>query len=77
MLQLQCVLGAIKPLPVDVSIRIIYFVEDLTFATESLGPKYRDPIAIAFNRSGCVHSRKTNVARCKIGNVGINLTKNI
>lgn len=47
------------------------------FATESLGPKYRDPSAIALSSKGCVHSRKTNVARCRMGKVGMNRTKNM
>jgi hypothetical protein len=47
------------------------------FATESLGPRYNDPIAIAFRSKAWVHSRNTNVARCKMGNVGINRTKNM
>lgn len=47
------------------------------FAIASLGPRYRDPIAIAFNSSGCVQSLNTNVARCRTGNVGMNRTKNI
>ena len=47
------------------------------FATESLGPKYKEPIAMALRRRACVHSRKTKVARCKIGNVGMKRMKNI
>ena len=46
-------------------------------ATESFGPRYNDPNAIALRRRGCVHSRKTKVARCRTGNVGMNRTKNI
>ena len=45
--------------------------------TESFGPKYRDPRAIALRSSGWVHSRKTNVARWRMGNVGMNRTKNM
>lgn len=32
---------------------------------------------MALRSRGCVQSRKTNVDRCKTGNVGINRTKNI
>lgn len=34
-------------------------------------------MAIAFSNRGCVHSRKTKVARCRTGNVGMNRTKNM
>ena len=76
-LQLQYVLDAIKPRPKPVSVYKNVYLISFTLATESLGPRYNDPIAIAFSKSGCVHSRKTNVARCRIGNVGIKRTKNI
>lgn len=46
-------------------------------ATESLGPRYNDPIAIAFRRRACVDSLKTKVAWCRIGNVGIKRMKNM
>lgn len=47
------------------------------FAIESFGPRYKEPMAIAFSNRGCVHSRKTNVARCRIGKVGMKRTKNM
>jgi hypothetical protein len=34
-------------------------------------------MAMALRRSGWAQSRKTNVARWRTGNVGMNLTKNI
>ena len=49
----------------------------VTLTIESLGPRYKDPIAIAFKSNGCVHSRNTKVARCSTGNVGMNRQKNI
>jgi hypothetical protein len=49
----------------------------LTLAIASLGPRYSDPIAMAFNKRGCVHSRKTNVGRCRMGKVGTKRTKNM
>jgi hypothetical protein len=34
-------------------------------------------MAIALRRRAWVHSRKTKVARCKMGKVGMNRTKNM
>lgn len=48
-----------------------------TFAVESLGPQYREPIAMALSNNGWVQSRKIKVARCNMGNVGIKRTKNM
>lgn len=77
-LQLLCAPAAITPRP-GLTVSEILFLGSCrdTFAIESLGPKYKDPIAIAFSKRGWVHSRKTNVARCRIGKVGMKRTKNI
>jgi hypothetical protein len=45
--------------------------------TASEGPRYREPIAMALSSSGCVQSRKTNVARWRTGKVGMKRTKNM
>lgn len=79
MWQQQYVLTAIRPRPIIVSIgrKSLGHKISITFAIESLGPRYKDPIAIALSNNGCVLSRKTNVERCKTGNVGMKRTKNI
>lgn len=78
-LQLPYVPAAIGPLPVKTSVSRNPRLRsaDPTFATESFGPRYNDPMAIALSRRGWVHSRNTKVARCNIGKVGMNRTKNI
>lgn len=79
MLRLQREQGATKLLPLNPPISIISlkWMSWLTFATEVFGPRYSDPIAIAFSSKGCVHSRKINVDLWSTGNVGTKRTKNI